>query len=230
MDTSLLTVGTFGAALLLAALDWIAVWREDRRRRYVFKPVAMVAVIAAAALLVLNGRHDPWQSTAFLLGFAFSLAGDIFLLFPATHHFILGLVSFLVAHLCYIVGLNQTLPPLPALVLLLPALLGWALLFTRIRNAMRGSRHEKLIPAVAIYSVIITVMLLSAWAALFRSNPNWPLPRQVLVVIGASLFFISDSILAWNRFVRRLHYGDLAVMVTYHLGQIALASSLAFSA
>ena len=35
-----------------------------------------------------------------------------------------------------------------------------------------------------------------------------------------------DALLGWNRFVRPLAHGNLAVMVTYHLAQILLFLSL----
>ncbi|MGB8647239.1 MAG: lysoplasmalogenase [Anaerolineae bacterium] len=221
--------GAFGVALALAALDWVMVWRQDRRRRYVTKPAAMVAVTAAAGLLILGWPHDPWQAIAFLFGFFLSLAGDIFLMLPDERMFLPGLAAFLLAHLCYIVGLNQTLPPAPALLLAAPLALAGAFLFLRIRAGMVRSGHAGLAPAIALYSLVISVMLWSAWATLFRSPVQWPLARQALVVTGATLFFISDGTLAWNRFVRPLQYGNLAVMVTYHLAQLAFAASLALT-
>ncbi len=226
----LLAWGTFGAALVLAVLDWVAVWQEDRQRRYATKPVAMAAVIMAAALLVLLSPHDPWQAAAFLVGFGFSFAGDVFLLVPNQRMFLPGLVAFLLAHVCYIVGLNRTLPPLQSLWLALPLVVVTAIYFLQIRRGLVHSRHSGLVPAVAIYCLVISIMLWSAWATLFRPVGEWPLTRQALVISGATLFFISDGVLAWNRFVRRLQFGDLAVMITYHLGQIALAASLAVSA
>jgi alkenylglycerophosphocholine/alkenylglycerophosphoethanolamine hydrolase len=41
--------------------------------------------------------------------------------------------------------------------------------------------------------------------------------------LGAASFFISDSILAWNKFVTPLSRASFKVMVTYHLGQILIA-------
>jgi len=47
----------------------------------------------------------------FGLGLLFSLGGDIALLFPA-RWFLPGLVSFLVAHIMFIIGFSQEMPPL----------------------------------------------------------------------------------------------------------------------
>ncbi len=70
-------------------------------------------------------------------------------------------------------------------------------------------------------------MLFSAYATAFR--PDWQLARQVLVAAGATLFFISDGMLAWNRFVRPMHLLDIGVVVTYHLAQLILAASIGAS-
>jgi len=45
--------------------------------------------------------------------------------------------------------------------------------------------------------------------------------------VGAFLFYISDLILAWNRFVAPIQNGRLLNIVAYHLGQIALIVGVA---
>ena len=40
------------------------------------------------------------------------------------------------------------------------------------------------------------------------------------------LFFGSDAVIAWNRFVRPFAWAQLVIMVTYHLGQLALVTAL----
>jgi uncharacterized membrane protein YhhN len=44
---------------------------------------------------------------------------------------------------------------------------------------------------------------------------------------GAALFYASDALIAWNRFVRPLSWSPLPVIITYHLGQAGLVLSLA---
>jgi hypothetical protein len=73
--------------------------------------------------------------------------------------------------------------------------------------------------------VVLGLVLFSAWATLFR--PEWTSLRQGLVIVGASLFFCSDAMLAWDRFVMPSFWLHLLVIVTYHLGQMALAASIA---
>ena len=44
----------------------------------------------------------------------------------------------------------------------------------------------------------------------------------VAVAVGGFLFYVSDAVLGWTRFVRDIPRGRLTVMVTYHLGQALL--------
>jgi uncharacterized membrane protein YhhN len=44
--------------------------------------------------------------------------------------------------------------------------------------------------------------------------------------IGALLFFASDAMIALRRFVTRFNGDQLAVIVTYHLGQLLLVLAL----
>jgi hypothetical protein len=49
---------------------------------------------------------------------------------------------------------------------------------------------------------------------------------NVLAGVGASLFFASDALIAWNRFVIPVRWAPVAIMVTYHVGQAGLVTSL----
>lgn len=216
----------FAAALVLGSIDWVAVARGNKRLEYVFKPVTLAAVLVGAGLLT-QGPHDAWQARFFLPGLALSLVGDVLLMLPGERVFLPGLVSFLLGHLCYIFGLNPTLPPRYGSVLfLLVAVAAMGVIIYRpIAAGLRNHGQTSLILPVAVYTSVISLMLFSALATLFR--PEWTPPRRGLVIAGASLFVASDGMLAFDRFVRPLPSAALRVMVTYHLGQMALAASIA---
>ena len=55
---------------------------------------------------------------------------------------------------------------------------------------------------------------------------EWKILPSLLVVIGAFLFYISDVILAMNKFVAPIKNGRLMNMIAYHLGQIALIAGV----
>lgn len=218
-----LPIGVLLLALTLAFLDWLAVACRWRRVDHVLKPATLAAVLAGAWLLT-GGPHDPWQARFFLPGLACSLAGDVFLMLPGERFFLAGLGAFLLTHLCYVVGLNPTPPPLTALPLLAAVAAASAALYRAIAAGLRRRGQERLRVPVALYSVVLGLMLFSAWATLFR--PEWTPTRRMLIVVGASLFATSDGMLAWERFVARSHRLHVLVRVTYHLAQVALAASI----
>jgi len=207
---------------LLALLDWISAERRWTRLRYLSKPGVLVALIAWFTQAVGWGGPERW----FGLALVFSLLGDINLMFPP-RFFLPGLVSFLLAHLCYTIGFTQGgLPSNPvSFGIVLPVAAAGAWVFTQIYSGMQKTdRGGKDILPVIAYSITISLMLVSAWLRLFL--PALPLNATLCSAIGATLFFLSDSILAYNRFVCKTPHHDLAVMSTYHLGQIAIIAGL----
>ena len=64
-------------------------------------------------------------------------------------------------------------------------------------------------------------------------TPVWAIALAFIVgaipiaIAGAVLFYASDGILGWNKFVEPVPHGRVAVMTTYHLGQIGLVLALA---
>lgn len=204
----------FGLAAATALVDWWAVAARRRRVEYVAKPGVMVWLIGAA--LAIDPGGSSWTSALFVLALIFSLAGDVFLMLEE-ERFIAGLASFLVAHVAYVAGLAATelagagrLTVGAAVVVVGAALLG-----RRITSAARDT-DPALVAPVALYVVVISAMVASAIAT-----------GIAVAVAGAGLFYASDALLAWNRFVAPMRHGRVAVIVTYHLGQALLVASLA---
>jgi uncharacterized membrane protein YhhN len=152
-----------------------------------------------------------------------SLAGDILLLISSERRwFLFGLAAFLLAHIAYVLGLNS--PPAPfsgitfgvALMVMLSALP----LVRRILLSMAQKQLRRLIFPVRVYATVISLTLFSALMTLFRTD--WLSAPAYLVSAGVVLLVTSDMLLAWNKFVSPVRRGRLALMVTYHLGQLAL--------
>jgi len=206
-----------GVALIVAILDWVAVSQKIKLLEYFVKPAVMLV------LLLWLWQASAYQGTLawFALGLAFSLTGDIFLMLPR-EQFIPGLIAFLFAHIAYLVGLNPTEPPFNTVALILAVLVGLTALqiFRAIARGLVSSGQQKLIQPVFAYSSVISLMLLSALLTLVR--PEWQAGPALLVSFGALLFFFSDTILAWNKFITPLRHGRLVTMTTYHVGQTLL--------
>jgi uncharacterized membrane protein YhhN len=213
-----------GIALLFAILDWIAVARKWMIVEYVAKPAVMVCLIAWLGMN--NGMSVPllW----FTIGLAFSLAGDVFLMLPK-ERFIAGLIAFLLAHIAYIIGLNTTSIPLTVVALILLVIVGlvsWRI-YSRIAQGLVATGNDRLKMPVLAYTAVISLMLLSALLAFLRDS--WSPFAALLVGFGALLFYFSDCVLAWNKFVRPLKYGRLINLSSYHIGQVLITLGAAIN-
>jgi uncharacterized membrane protein YhhN len=205
------TAGALAVAAVFALGDWYAKARTNRVLEYVCKPATMVMLIAAA--LALDPAADAHTRRSwFVVALVASLAGDVFLMLPRDL-FVFGLGAFLVAHLCYIAGFWSHGPSAVAFVVA-GALVVAALTPLAIR-ILRAVDDPQLRPAVATYIVVIAAMLATALAT-----------GNAIAAIGAGLFVVSDSMIAWDRFVNEFPGAGVAIMVTYHLGQAGLVLSL----
>jgi uncharacterized membrane protein YhhN len=205
-----------------AVVNWLAVARKWRPLEYVSKPLVMLLLLA---WLWQAGSLRGWMLW-FAAGVVFSLAGDILLMLPRDL-FVAGLASFLLAGVAYIVGFNPTFPPINPLTFALAAAVGlvaWRV-HARICAGLRAREGSAFAIPVLAYSIVLTLMVLSALLTFAR--PEWHRLHVLIVSCGAVSFLVSDSLLAWDRFVVPLSHASLKVMVTYHLGQIGILAGAA---
>jgi len=191
----------FGAFCIFAVLDWIAVGQQVKPLEYFAKPAALAALLVWAAC----GTPSPWLIAALFC----SLVGDVLLMLPVDA-FVGGLLAFLLGHVAYVLAFH---PPAVRSAL-------WMLVIVAVLSpiAVRiiGAVHERpLRGAVALYSLVISAMVA---AAMCSGRP--------LAIAGALLFLASDMLIAWTRFVGAKAWGPVAIIVTYHVGQAALAAAL----
>ena len=206
--------------LLIALLEWIAVQCNWRKLEYFAKPGTMIFLLIWLWYTAGSGAFFSSNLRWFALGACLSLVGDGILLI-SDRTFVTGLVAFLLAHLAYIVGFNMPLPVFRFPMLLLAVvviLVSWKI-YPYITSGIKT--HGALLQrAVLLYSIVITGTLLSALITTLRSD--WLLNPALLVSLGATLFYLSDILLARISFVAPFRNGRLTVMVSYHLGQLLL--------
>jgi len=213
---------------LVAAVDWLAIARGQKKLEYLAKPAAMLVLLG---LLAWVGGFSSLPVLCFALGIFFSMAGDICLMLAYAHlsdrWFFGGMAAFFLTHLAYIIGLNIPMPNVSgiwSLGLALVLAVSTARILRRILAGVRKKGLPRLERPVAAYGMLITLMLLSALLTL--NNDTWKVFAAVLVAVGAILFYFSDIILAWNKFVDPIKHGRLANMILYHLGQAALVAGV----
>ena len=155
----------------------------------------------------------------------FSWIGDIILMFAdkAEIYFILGLVSFLLSHVLYVVLFSRQ--PKTALKGNSVALYLGAILILGYFFGMVGLLFPKLGPLqipVMVYAAVITTMLFVA----YKGNLTWEKPAAYFILAGAICFVISDSILAINKFYDTIAQSGFWIMSTYILAQYLIVSGI----
>jgi uncharacterized membrane protein YhhN len=176
--------------------------------------------IAILAALVALGRApvDTTYRWLVLAGLLWSLAGDLWLLFP--RGFVPGLLSFLIAHVFYISAFAPAGTWAPSTwALLLPFALGSLVMLGYLWPHLGRERAP-----VVVYVSVIAVM---GWRAAVRAlSTATPASSGALALAGALLFLVSDGLLATDRFARPFRTADAAVMTTYYAAQTLIALSI----
>ena len=196
--TTLLLIGFF----LFAMLDWVAVGDEWKPGEYVAKP-------ATLAFLLLYAAAQPEATWFLIAALAFSLLGDVYLMLPA-QMFVAGLSAFFVGHIAYLFAIDAGVL----------ARIGWLVVIVLTSSPLAfkilsSARPDSIRPPIAVYMLAISAMLASAFAS-----------GSLTAIVGALLFYGSDAMIAWSRFVAPFAAARLAIIVTYHLGQLALVVAL----
>ena len=209
-------------AVLFAGLEALAIWKGRRRVEYVAKPAVILCLIAGLAV----GTGLQGSAFWFGLGLFFSLLGDVILMSPSEKMFLAGLIVFLLTHICYLIGFRQQMvsPSAWSLVVISIILLNAVRLLRRIVGSMRTQGMNRLVYPVIVYGLVISLMLYAAMSTI--SDHSWNIGAALLVSGGAFLFWLSDLILAWNKFVSPLKIGWLSIVALYHFGQIGLIAGV----
>jgi uncharacterized membrane protein YhhN len=213
VSTSIWTVSVAVAAcaaiaahyLQLPVLHWIA------------KPLATLLIVGMALSLSTDGStYRRW----IVIGLLWSTLGDVFLMLPGDF-FLPGLLSFLVAHMAYLVAFSRRERLLARM---MPFAAYAAIAVAVLAYLWPG------IPAPMRIPVVIYVAALGAMAA--QAAAIWTIRRDrlsALAAVGGALFMLSDSLIAFNRFGEPFDASRWLVLTTYWMAQWLIARSVAGS-
>ncbi|HSJ52603.1 MAG TPA: lysoplasmalogenase [Anaerolineae bacterium] len=196
----------------------LAEFRGDRRQVYLWKPLSTLLIVVVALLSLLRPDARPAFTLWITAGLILSLGGDVALMLRTDRWFRIGLVLFLLAHVVYSIGLtvfNGFHPQdlISGAVLLLLAAAVYLYLWPGL-GSMKGP--------VLLYVLIICLMVNRAISTFFGDTFNTT--QAWLLTVGASLFWLSDLVLAVNRFRRPFEANRLGLFL-YFGGQLLIALS-----
>jgi uncharacterized membrane protein YhhN len=207
--TPFLLIFTLHLAFILVGNDqWAAIT----------KPLLMVSLLVTVLWqLKQNGR----LKTLSMGGLLLSLAGDTLLIFQqqANMFFMLGLVAFLLAHVCYIflftgmrrqAGIRDPFQKISFMLVAVYAAGLLGLLFPKLGG---------MAAPVVVYALTISIMLLAALHAVAPGTGG----LRWAGVAGAVMFVLSDSLLAINKFHTPFQHAGFFIMLTYGLAQLLIA-------
>jgi uncharacterized membrane protein YhhN len=197
---------------------------------YATKPLLISCL--AAWYWLNTPRKKPIYSTFFFVGLVFSVIGDTLLMLVKNFgeiFFLLGLSSFLFAHINYIIAFFKFPSFEQGIVwqnrwMVLPFAIILSLSIFLLKNGL----GKYLLP-VTIYSSIIVTMA----AFCFNMKNRIPVSQSSPMFIGALLFVFSDMLIGAVKFKYPHMEGPLsglAIMSTYLLGQYLLTKNMAQAA
>jgi uncharacterized membrane protein YhhN len=214
-----LNLGLYAIATLGCA---VAVASGRHTLEFVCKPAMMLVL---SSWFFFNSRRYGDRFTLFIqAGLFFSLIGDVALMFQHLDEFffLIGLGAFLIAHLCYCIAFIHNITEvgggdglavslgIAALIVVFTVIFAWELV-PRLDEGLS-------IPVVS-YVLIIASMAILAGFRWMRTFPRsfW------MVMVGGVVFMASDSLLAYNRFIRPLDWSPAPIILTYAVAQVLIA-------
>ena len=188
--------------------------------KVITKPLLMTILM----IYVYHYKRENKNLNLLITALLFALLGDIFLIhLDIMSFFILGLGSFLVVHICYIVlflksfkKINQHCDKLMNLFRIIIILL--SLVFYTVMYKYFGSL---LIPST-LYMIVIMIMFLSGT---FR-NKNYHSNNYFSVVLGCTCFLLSDASLTISKFYSHFYLDELLIITTYMVAQMLIVFGL----
>lgn len=181
-----------------------------------FRHITKPAIVTSLIIYFFVNRRGLGSSTRnfTLLALVLSLLGDILLMLDDENpiFFIAGLGSFLLAHIMYtMVFLKKRKVHTRIWIFLLVLFIYGLGLFYMIQTGM----GHMLIPVI-FYIIAIFTMATAAYARRGRVIKA----SFHLVLFGAILFLLSDSMIAIDKFYQPFAFSNISIMLSYGLAQL----------
>lgn len=134
-------------------------------------------------------------SVLVLSGLIFGIIGDIFTMFRVNPFFLIGGVSFVLGHVCYIILLfcNSKLRSIDSVTACIAVCISSLVLFL-LWNHLGEQK-----PFILIYAAVITIVLWRGMALFY--NSILPIHKTRLLAFGMIFFYTSDILLAIERYL-----------------------------
>ena len=204
--------------IITTSIHLYASIKSDKPLRDKTKPYILLSLLG---FYVYSVEHI---ELTIVLALIFSWIGDMFLILKGVKWFAVGGVSFMISHFFFILSYAKTIN-FENIKLIYVLVLG---IFFFITVSIIFSKLKGHLPRGLFYPMYLYLLINGAMNcfAVFRFISNVEL-ASIITVVGACLFFISDSALFFVRFkkdsILKTHF---LVMLTYSIGEFLIVLGL----
>lgn len=197
--------------ILVSGLDLVAIFFDIPVLQTISKPLIIPSLLLW--YLASSGSINQW----FVVALIFSFIGDVLLLDKA-NLFLFGIGAFLITQVLYIFIFSSKLPK-SKMITKVQAAFPFLLFFIGLIKFLEPGLGDFLIPVV-VYGLAISIFGMVSLLNFLINNDT----LHLKLLIGATLFIISDSMIALNKFDQEREFFPVAIMITYIVAQYLIAS------
>lgn len=223
----------YGGACILYMLVFMN--RSNRCLKVIFKILPLIILTLGNTNIMAQEMSAPFdikpsyylsRLQRFNWSLVFCMIGDAYLVFPSL--FVYGLVSFAIAQGLLALMFSDDLFLVTNQLTMNEVISGLCVLVVTVLVCMRLYPNLKcgLVFPVLLYATLISFMF---WSAIMQVQ-KFSSTTNLSGAAGAGFFYISDMLLALNKWVVKIPMGQHLVMGTYYTALFLIACFVSFSA
>lgn len=209
---------------LCSIIHLVACYKENDKVRSITKLMLCPLLLMIYLRLTDPKTHPTQQRDEFtMFGIMLGFLGDTLLLFDLKAFFLVGLVSFLLGHVLYMIAIYNFLGGIDQWKIFVMILITWMALFSYFFYQIyyKQMKKDMILPAYIYGMFVAAFNSISTYSLLYR-----PCLQSALFLICAFLFMVSDSTLAYHMFIKKIHKGQFILMVPYIMAETAITFGL----
>ncbi len=200
--------------LIVSMANFYSVYFDNFLVEMISKPLIVTFL---AILYLINNSNKP--SFWFLSALLFSFLGDVLLLFNDSY-FVYGLASFLLSHIFYTIVTVKKIKTY-SIKNVVASSIPYVLFLIILLYLIYENLHDFLVPVI-IYGVMISVFGVTTLVNFIQNKTT----ENGWLFLGATIFIISDSLIALNKFYETKHIYGILIMITYVVAQYLICKSI----
>lgn len=195
--------------LLISSIEIVGVAYDSELIQLLFKPLIVPSLILL--YYCSNKTRNYWYIAALF----FSFLGDVFLL-DKKDYFLFGVGAFLITQLLYIKLMLGQIKGVKWYLVMIAAL-PFAIYLGVFLSILEPSLGDLFAP-VFFYGLSLSVFGVLALVNLLLKKDQW----AWILFVGATLFILSDSMIALNKFHEARDFYPVSIMLTYVTAQFLI--------